>query len=487
MMIQLNFTEREALLQTLPQKLKLSYEARTHHKKDADCNDDDTYISIIPKGRRCLLWFTEWANQPVCAILEIKNPLATALTDIYDNISIYTACFDPSLTQGDTVFGGVLFSNNPKKQSKLCNFFAITVVHFFKGRQIFFNDVVLQHTITHIMFSTAMIKQVGITTHGLIIGLPILCRTPSEASAIVKTNNLPYDVYGLQYRKNGSSKIELSIWNDNHHSELYQTPQINEQAQAPAPAQAQIPVQYQTQKVQDQTQTQDQDQDQEKEKEKEDPKNITKIAYFMVKPDVQNDIYHLYVRKDKTIDSELEYYSVAHVPSYKISVSLNRIFRNIKENDNLDALEESEDEDDFENTNADKYVDLTQEFVMRCICSEKFKRWIPSVLVNSSMCKNKSIVITKQEINDLDTHWFVDKRKYFKQYADPQNQHNHHNQHNNHHNNHHNQHNHHNHHNHIHIHTQRNHHKQAHNNNPHHNPHHNQKVFIRKNQIYRQK
>lgn len=470
MMIQLNFTEREALLQTLPQKLKLSYEARTHHKKDADCNDDDTYISIIPKGRRCLLWFTEWANQPVCAILEIKNPLATALTDIYGNIAIYTACFDPSLTQGDTVFGGVLFSNNQKKQSKLCNFFAITVVHFFKGRQIFFNDVVLQHTITHVMFSTAMIKQVGITTHGLIIGLPILCRTPSEASAIVKTNILPYDVYGLQYRKNGSSKIELSIWNDNHHSELYQTPpQTNEQEQEQkqTQVQTQTPVQDQTQ-VQTQIQNQDQDQ--------EDPKNITKIAYFMVKPDVQNDIYHLYVRKDKTIDSELEYYSVAHVPSYKISVLLNRIFRNIKENDNLDALEESEDEDDFENTNADKYVDLTQEFVMRCICSEKFKRWIPSALVNSSMCKNKSIVITKQEINDLDTHWFVDKRKYFKQYADPQNQHNQRNQHHQHH-----------HQNHNHNHTQRNNHKQAHNNNPHHNHNHNQKVFIRKNQIYRQK
>jgi len=485
MMIQLNFTEREALLQTLPQKLKLSYEARTHHKKDADCNDDDTYISIIPKGRRCLLWFTEWANQPVCAILEIKNPLATALTDIYGNIAIYTACFDPSLTQGDTVFGGVLFSNNPKKQSKLCNFFAITVVHFFKGRQIFFNDVVLQHTITHIMFSTAMIKQVGITTHGLIIGLPILCRTPSEASAIVKTNNLPYEVYGLQYRKNGSSKIELSIWNDNHHSELYQTPpQTNEQEQEQKQTQVKDQVKDQTQ-VQDQTQNQTQvkyqiqvqTHVQNQDQEKEDPKNITKIAYFMVKPDVQNDIYHLYVRKDKTIDSELEYYSVAHVPSYKISVSLNRIFRNIKENDNLDALEESEDEDDFENTNADKYVDLTQEFVMRCICSEKFKRWIPSALVNSSMCKNKSIVITKQEINDLDTHWFVDKRKYFKQYADPQNQHNQHNQRN--------QHNHH--HNHNHNHTQRNNHKQPHNNNPHHNPHHNQKVFIRKNQIYRQK
>ena len=35
---------------------------------------------------------------------------------------------------------------------------------------------------------------------------------------------------------------------------------------------------------------------------------------------------------------------------------MNSLFRNIKENNNLDTLEESDDEDDFENTNPSKYI-----------------------------------------------------------------------------------------------------------------------------------
>ena len=37
---------------------------------------------------------------------------------------------------------------------------------------------------------------------------------------------------------------------------------------------------------------------------------------------------------------------------------MNELFRNIKENSNLDLLEESDDEEEFENVNPDKYVYL---------------------------------------------------------------------------------------------------------------------------------
>ena len=40
---------------------------------------------------------------------------------------------------------------------------------------------------------------------------------------------------------------------------------------------------------------------------------------------------------------------------------MNSLFRNIKENKNIDYIEESEDESDFENTSEDKYV-LTAEW-----------------------------------------------------------------------------------------------------------------------------
>ena len=56
---------------------------------------------------------------------------------------------------------------------------------------------------------------------------------------------------------------------------------------------------------------------------------------------------------------------------------MNSLFRNIKENRNLDALEESDDEDEFEDTREDKYVDTTKRINMVCEYSAKYRSWIP--------------------------------------------------------------------------------------------------------------
>ena len=42
---------------------------------------------------------------------------------------------------------------------------------------------------------------------------------------------------------------------------------------------------------------------------------------------------------------------------------MNSLFRIIKENKNLDALEESDDEDEFENINEDKFVFLNKKYM----------------------------------------------------------------------------------------------------------------------------
>ena len=54
----------------------------------------------------------------------------------------------------------------------------------------------------------------------------------------------------------------------------------------------------------------------------------------------------------------------------------------IKENYNLDLLEMSEDEDDFENIQQDKFVNLKKIVYMKCIYNKKFKKWQPIELVN---------------------------------------------------------------------------------------------------------
>ena len=67
---------------------------------------------------------------------------------------------------------------------------------------------------------------------------------------------------------------------------------------------------------------------------------------------------------------------------------MNKLFRNIKENDNLDAIEESDDEEDFEDIREDKYVYLDRSFNIICEYNSKFKRWCPIRLAD----KNDKII-----------------------------------------------------------------------------------------------
>ena len=61
---------------------------------------------------------------------------------------------------------------------------------------------------------------------------------------------------------------------------------------------------------------------------------------------------------------------------------MNGLFRNIRENKNLDYIEESDDEDDFQNMNEDKYVDMKKTILIECIFDRKFKKWTPVQVVD---------------------------------------------------------------------------------------------------------
>ena len=117
-----------------------------------------------------------------------------------------------------------------------------------------------------------------------------------------------------------------------------------------------------------------------------------KNAVFMIKPDVQNDIYNLYIDVDKI---GLQFYDIACIPDFKTSVKMNKLFRNIKENRNLDALEESDDEEEFQNVELSKFVDLDKRYNMSCVFNGKFKKWVPLEIV-----KNNKI-ITDRELKFL--------------------------------------------------------------------------------------
>ena len=115
------------------------------------------------------------------------------------------------------------------------------------------------------------------------------------------------------------------------------------------------------------------------------------FANFLIRPTVTCDIYDLYLY-DK---NELINYDVAYIPNYKTSVFMNSLFRKIKENVNLDALEESDDEDEFENVSEDKFVYLDKFYTMKCVFLHKFKKWRPLSITYESVAKKSSIMTKK--------------------------------------------------------------------------------------------
>jgi hypothetical protein len=105
------------------------------------------------------------------------------------------------------------------------------------------------------------------------------------------------------------------------------------------------------------------------------PGSKKREAIMKIKPDIELDIYHVY-------SLENEYCSIASIPDYKTSVMMNKIFRKIKANDYLDAIEESDDEEEFEDIREDKYVFLDRIHTFRCEYNYKFKKWTPIQMIN---------------------------------------------------------------------------------------------------------
>jgi hypothetical protein len=119
---------------------------------------------------------------------------------------------------------------------------------------------------------------------------------------------------------------------------------------------------------------------------------------FKVTACINPDIYNLFILEN----NKETFYDYALIDSYKTSIFMNSLFRKIKENTNIDLLEESDSEEEFENTNLEKYVDLNKSYIIECFYNKKFKKWIPKNLSKTNY------IIDKNKIN-----LFVHKNKIY--------------------------------------------------------------------------
>jgi len=220
--------------------------------------------------------------------------------------------YHTSLSNG-TLFYGVLF------KYENVYFYAIEDIIYYKGKNIALTTFIHKLSLFENILKRDIQQQPTNNNDIIIIGLPIITSIDKINTEYI--SNLPYKIRYIQFRnykkQNGNQRFQLHLSD------------------------------YLDLCVQD----------------------TSKI--FLVKPDIKNDIYHLYNINNKS------YVDVACIPDYKTSIYMNKLFRNIKENDNLDALEESDDEDEFEDSRVDKFVYLDRTYKMICQYNYKFKKWTP--------------------------------------------------------------------------------------------------------------
>jgi hypothetical protein len=111
-------------------------------------------------------------------------------------------------------------------------------------------------------------------------------------------------------------------------------------------------------------------------------------SVFLVRANSDPDSYSLFGKRSDTDArygkemTNLTNVGLALVPSYSDSVRMNILFRNIRENVSLDYIEESEDEDEFQDINPIKYLIDGAEHKMNCYFSKGCNRWVPESIAD---------------------------------------------------------------------------------------------------------
>ncbi len=384
----LTVDDQKHLLSEFPD-LKLSYENITHKKVY-----NSELVLAIPEGPKCFGWFTYFKEAPVCFVIDDKK----------QSIRPVCCCFKTELAYGTIVYG-TMISNN--------QFFAVEDIFLYKGADVSRKNWGDKMVLFNSLLSNDL-SQVAYNRSFVVFGLPPFAKTFDEVFSQIKAIRA-YRIAAIQYRllgrsnnylvstfEKGGAKSTLSTFEKSGAKSTLSTFE-----KSGAKSTFENPPLQKVEPKSDATTSESVQSTFRKggflappfpkvDKIDKFGSTFTKGGFgstftkggfgstftkggfgstftkggFTVKPDLQNDIYHLYEDGDK-------YHSVALIPDYTTSVMMNKLFRNIKENTNLDALEESDDEDEFEDERDDRFVFLDKSYKMVCAYNHKFKKWTP--------------------------------------------------------------------------------------------------------------
>ena len=335
--------EKMQFLNRLP-PLELSYEPKLHKKVYAPL------YYIVPKGQKALVWYTYWKEQNVCLLIKLNE------RGNYSDVQLFSTVFSDELALGTIIYGTTFHmhkqsnnkqSNNKQSNTKQSNnkqsntYFTCEQLYYYKGLAVIKKNYQERLQLLLDMF-THQVDQVAYLTNSLIVGMPIICETYEECLAQLEQ---PYITYGIAAMGPVKQDVMATMPNATRpNATMPNAHSTASHATASHGTTAHATASHAT--------------------------TSHGKAVFKVKAGLAADNYQLYTLEDKLYDTAL-------VPTYKCSVLLNALFRNIKENANLDLLEESDDEEEFENTQIDKFVDLEKTIIMECVYNKRFKKWQP--------------------------------------------------------------------------------------------------------------
>jgi hypothetical protein len=266
-----------------------------------------------------------------------------------------------------TIFYGTLFRQDQG------DIFSVENIHYYKGQNI--QDYIYESKLKIIknIFDTELRYNTRFQFHpsqkSVVFGIPVIATSFDDAVQVAE--KLPYAIYSIQYRYlRTTDVIEYYLFGGGERSERVERGERSERSERNN-NNNNIKIEV-IEKVDNIEKV-----DKQEIRKVSPPQFSTNTRVFYINPDLQNDIYYLSSLAASSIISN----NIAHIPDYKTSVFMNKLFRNIKENRNLDALEESDDEEEFENIQIDKFVDLNKVLKMRCNFNYKFQAWVPIQVV----------------------------------------------------------------------------------------------------------
>ena len=348
------------------------YENNVHKKFLADV------YAVIPKGKKCVIWFTNkqaWMfqiakrpyqpnqSQPNQSQPNQSQPNQSQPHQVrpsqpvsFDSVRMLNVqCTDEAWHDGT---GTILYGTHLVDKKR----FSVENVHYFCGMKQE-ND----GSMTRFLRFFESLKKCNMgPTLPFQFFMPIMHASYADAFNDA-TSIKSYEVYSIQHRflKRDCSEYKNLLFHlaqPQSQQQPLQQPQQQPQSQPATVKLAFFPNQAHS-------------------KPTNVPLSKPHVRTFYVKADIQNDIYYVLHSLDEPITQNT---MIAHIPNYKTSVMMNSIFRNIKENRNLDALEESDDEDEISDpgnpNNPDKcssLVDLNKCVKMEFIFNARFKRWYP--------------------------------------------------------------------------------------------------------------